>query len=79
MLYYFRDDVDPYAVLWYRQLNIHKKIFLKESFKLLCGMEFEEVRKILSLKQVITLYHRKLVKEGVISYGGFQYPPNEKT
>jgi len=57
--------VDPRAIEWYKSLDIHKKIYVKTSFELMCGMKFSTATKIFDLMEIITIFHNKLISEGV--------------
>jgi hypothetical protein len=52
------------ALKWYRQLSVHQKINAKEAFELLCGVKFEDLAFLFSLKERIAILHAKLIKEG---------------
>lgn len=52
------------SMSWYKNLSTNQKINLKDCFKLLCGVEFDSVGRILSFRQRICLVHSKLKMEG---------------
>ena len=52
------------SIDWYKGLDLNQKINLKDCFKLLCGVDFDKIGKILSFKQRICLMHSKLRAEG---------------
>jgi len=58
--------VHPWAIQWYRSLDVHQRIAMKDHFNDLCGVGFVGARVLFSLKEIITLFYLKLVDEGVI-------------
>lgn len=49
---------------WYKRLTINQRINAKECFELLCGVGFQEIGSILSLRERIDLMFEKLKIEG---------------
>ena len=70
MHFYWRNNVDPHAILWYSHLTPHQRITLKVEFVTLCGVSYEEIIKsgLLTLPQVISIFYNKLIKEGIINF-----------
>lgn len=52
------------SIEWYKKLDTNQKINLKDCFKLLCGVDFDKIGKILSFRERICLMHNKLKMEG---------------
>jgi len=52
------------AMYWYGQLSIHQRINIKECFEVLCGISWENMGKIFSLRVRITIIYDKLQLEG---------------
>ena len=51
---------------WYKSLDINTRINVKDCFKLLTGVRFEELSFMFSLKERIEIMHDKLKIEGLI-------------
>jgi len=49
---------------WYKTLDIHQKINLKEHCNLLVGITFENMRVLFTLPEIINLLYYKLKLEG---------------
>lgn len=49
---------------WYKTLDIHMRINAKECFELLCGVKFENLAFIMSMKERLDLMYDKLKIEG---------------
>ena len=49
---------------WYKTLNVHQRINAKDCFILLCGVDFQAINCILSLRDRINLLEEKLKLEG---------------
>jgi len=52
------------VVEWYMGLDIHQRIAMKECCEMLLGVSFVELRLMFSLKEIIEMFHTKLVLEG---------------
>jgi hypothetical protein len=67
----YRDNyANPVADQWYRSLDVHKRLFLKETFVDVCGLSWETAGVCLNMRERIAIYHTKLVAEGVIRSRG---------
>ena len=53
-----------YYMEWYKTLSIHQKINLKDCCKMICGMTYERLRLLFSMKEIIHMLHIKLRNEG---------------
>ena len=51
---------------WYKLLNIHQRINFKMCFELACGVKFEDLSFMFTLKERIDILYNKLVDEGLI-------------
>jgi len=49
---------------WYLSLNIHQRINAKTCFYLACGVEFEKLAFLFSLRERIEMLYNKLKLEG---------------
>jgi hypothetical protein len=54
-------------VEWYKKLNIHQRIYLKDSCEIIVGVSFVNLRSLFSLKEIIELLYNKLKLEGIVS------------
>ena len=52
---------------WYKTLNIHQRINIKECFNLICGIEWDALNFMFSLKEKIEILENKLRKEEIIN------------
>lgn len=52
------------SIEWYKKLDTNQKINLKDCFKLLCGVDFDKIGKLLSFRERICLMYNKLKMEG---------------
>lgn len=50
----------------YKTLTIHKKITVKETFVLLCGIRWEDLSFLFSIEERIEIYYNKLKLEGIL-------------
>lgn len=57
---------NPEGLKWYKTLTLNQRINLKDSFEMLCGVGFQELNFMLSLRERITLMYSKLIREGII-------------
>lgn len=57
------------SLIWYKKLNIHQKITLKEIFDELCGVPWSELSEIFTLRELIGVLYNKLILEGIIVEG----------
>ena len=62
---------NPVADQWYRCLNPHQRLFMKESFKVVTGVAWEDAGFMLNMRERIAIFHGKLVAEGVIKPCGY--------
>jgi hypothetical protein len=49
---------------WYRTLDLHQRINLKELSETICGVRFESMVMLFGLKDSLDLLHEKLKIEG---------------
>jgi len=49
---------------YYKTLTVNQRIQFKDCFILLCGVDFQKVGRILSLRQRIDIMYEKLKLEG---------------
>jgi hypothetical protein len=49
---------------WYKTLDIHTRINLKDLSYLICGMKFTDMLLIFTLSEAIEILHNKLIIEG---------------
>lgn len=49
---------------WYKKMDLHQRINLKEIFILLCGVEWSKISFIIPLRQRIDIAYNKLKIEG---------------
>jgi len=49
---------------WYKSLDIHARINAKECFVILCGVEFDKLSFLLTMRERIDLMYNKLKIEG---------------
>jgi hypothetical protein len=56
----------PAALAWYRGLSVDQKIGVKTSCGLLLGMSFEDLRHLFTTLEIISLFHDRLTREGLI-------------
>lgn len=52
---------------WYKTLDIHTRINMKECFYLACGIKFEDLSFIFSFRDRINILYKKLLYEGLIN------------
>ena len=52
------------ALNWYKKLDINQKINMKEIFVLLCGVEWDKLSFVLSMRERIEITYNKLKREG---------------
>lgn len=52
---------------WYKTLDIHTRINVKECFYLACGIKFEDLAFLLSFRDRINILYEKLSHEGLIN------------
>lgn len=52
------------SIEWYKKLDLHQKINLKDIFNLLCGVGWSEISFIIPLRERIGIAHNKLKMEG---------------
>jgi hypothetical protein len=50
-------------MVWYKTLDINQRINLKHCCKMICGMTYEQLRLLFSMKEIIELLHNKLKLE----------------
>ena len=55
------------SIKWYMKLNINQRINIKQGFILLCGVDWQEINFLFSLKERINLMYQKLIDEGIIN------------
>jgi len=51
---------------WYKTLTLNQKINIKEAFVLLCGVDFQMLNFLFTLRERIELLYVKLIKEEII-------------
>lgn len=49
---------------WYKALTINQRINVKECFELLCGVKWEQLSYIFTMRERIELMYNKLLAEG---------------
>lgn len=52
------------SIEWYKTLDLNQRINLKECCILLTGIEYHDLTKLFSLREVIKLLYNKLKMEG---------------
>ena len=52
---------------WYKTLDIHTRINMKEYFYLACGIKFEYLSFLLSFRDRINILYENLLYEGLIN------------
>lgn len=63
---------NPVADQWYRCLSPNQRLFMKESFKVVTGVAWEEIGFMFNMRERIAIFHEKLVAEGVIKPCGYR-------
>ena len=66
---------DMYAILntrqggmkWYRSLSINQRINAKGCFVLACGISWEDLAFMLTMRERIEVIYKKLVSEGILN------------
>lgn len=51
---------------WYKSLDIHTRINMKECFDLLLGVSFTELGMLFSLRERLNIFYNKAKMEGII-------------
>lgn len=49
---------------WYKTLDINQRINLKDVFHLICGLRWEDVGRLISMRDRIDIVYNKLKMEG---------------
>lgn len=63
--------IDQRAVAWYKTLDIHQKIYIKQTCPIWSGQEWNTLTMLFDFRVLISLFWSKLIKEKVI-HGGPQ-------
>lgn len=53
-------------MIWYKTLDIHTRINVKQCFELLTGVKFEDLSMLFTFRERIEIMHTKLQMEGFI-------------
>jgi hypothetical protein len=64
--YLFPQDDKDRSARWWNSLADEKKIFLKDEFGSLTGMDYKDALTIFREEEVITILHQKLIREGIL-------------
>ena len=51
---------------WYKSLTVHQRINAKECFEILCGVKWESLSFMLSMRERIEIMYNKLRLEGFL-------------
>jgi len=58
------DIMEGVGMEWYKNLTVDQKINIKECFLLLCGVKWEALTSLFSIRQRVEIMYNKLKKEG---------------
>jgi hypothetical protein len=67
--YLFPQDDKDRSARWWSSLTDEKKIFLKDEFGSLTGMDYKDALILFTEEEVITILHQKLIREGILQGG----------
>ena len=60
------DTHEGKGLKWYKSLPLNNRINIKDAFVLLCGIDFQSISFLFTLRQRIELIYGKLVQEKII-------------
>lgn len=60
-------EPSPISLNWYRSLPLHTRINVPEMFELACGADWQQVGKLLSMRERIQILYDKLDMMGIIN------------